>query len=81
MNECRRIYGQREDLALMGTQEAALNNADALVVVTEWQQFHSPDLDVIKASLSNSVNFDGRNLYNPEAMKKDGFDYYSIGRC
>jgi len=80
MNECQRIYGSRDDLTLMGTKEAALQNADALIVVTEWQQFKAPDFDVIKAELSAPVIFDGRNQYDPSRLGKKGFTYYSIGR-
>ncbi len=80
MRECQRIYGQRSDLALMGTAEAALRNADALVTVTEWPQFRSPDFDLIKQSLREPVIFDGRNMYNPDRLKARNFTYYSIGR-
>jgi UDPglucose 6-dehydrogenase len=80
MEECQRIYGQREDLSLVGTQEAALKGADALVVCTEWQHFRAPDFDVIKDSLTFPVIFDGRNLYNPERMEEKNIDYYAIGR-
>jgi UDPglucose 6-dehydrogenase len=80
MNECQRIYGQREDLTLMGTAEAALKNADALVTVTEWQQFRAPDFDLIKKSLSSPVIFDGRNMYDPKRLADRGIKYYSIGR-
>ena len=80
MNECQRIYGSRDDLTLMGTKEAALKNADALIVVTEWQQFRAPDFDLIKDELSTPVIFDGRNLYEPSRLNKKGFTYYSIGR-
>ncbi len=58
----------------------ALNNADALLIVTEWQLFRSPDFKLIKEKLNNPVIFDGRNLYDTENMKERGFDYYSIGR-
>jgi len=80
MNECQRIYGQREDLTLMGTAEAALKNADALVTVTEWQQFRAPDFDLIKKSLSSPVIFDGRNMYDPKRLDDRGIKYYSMGR-
>ena len=80
MNECQRIYGQRDDLTLMGTAEATLKNADALITVTEWTQFRAPDFDLLKSSLKNPVIFDGRNLYNPKRLAKNGFTYYSIGR-
>ncbi|MBL7003969.1 MAG: UDP-glucose/GDP-mannose dehydrogenase family protein, partial [Gammaproteobacteria bacterium] len=80
MNECQRIYGQRDDLSLMGTAEATLKNADALITVTEWTQFRAPDFDLLKSSLKNPVIFDGRNLYSPKRLAKNGFTYYSIGR-
>lgn len=79
-SECERIYGKREDLLLVDNKEAALNNADALVVCTEWQQFKAPDFDAIKETLKNPVIFDGRNLYSPERLQEKGIDYYAIGR-
>lgn len=80
MDETQRIYGYREDLKLMGTKEAALQGADALVICTEWQNFRVPDFDAIKNSLKQPVIFDGRNLYDPERLSKRGFVYYAIGR-
>jgi len=80
MEETQRICGNRKDLALMGTKEAALTGADALVICTEWQAFRAPDFDFVKESLTNSVVFDGRNMFDPERMEKKGFDYYCIGR-
>jgi UDPglucose 6-dehydrogenase len=80
MNEAQRFYGTRSDLNLMGTKEAALNGADALVVCTEWNAFKAPDLDVLQASLKHSVIFDGRNLYDPELLEARGIAYYGIGR-
>jgi UDPglucose 6-dehydrogenase len=80
MSECQRIYGQRDDLTLMGTAEAALKNTDALVTITEWQQFRAPDFDFIKQSLSSPVIFDGRNMYDPKRLAARGIQYYSIGR-
>ncbi len=80
MNETQRIYGNRDDLMLCGTKEAALKSADALVIVTEWQAFRAPDFDLIKNMLSEAVIFDGRNMYDPNRMRKKGFIYYSIGR-
>ena len=65
---------------LLGTAEAALHNADALVTVTEWQQFRAPDFNQIKKSLNNPVIFDGRNLYSPKRLQDMGIAYYSIGR-
>ncbi|MBH0052317.1 MULTISPECIES: UDP-glucose dehydrogenase family protein [unclassified Pseudoalteromonas] len=80
MEETQRIYGSRADLSLMGTKESALNNADALVICTEWQNFRAPDFDLIKSQLNESVVFDGRNLFEPERMDKKSIKYYSIGR-
>ncbi|MGC7860574.1 UDP-glucose dehydrogenase family protein [Vibrio anguillarum] len=62
MEETQRIYGSREDLMLMGTKEAALTNADALIICTEWQSFKAPDFVKIKEQLKQAVLFDGRNL-------------------
>lgn len=80
MHEVRRIYGQRDDLKIMDTKEAALQGADALVICTEWQSFRAPNFDVIKGALKKPVIFDGRNLFDPERLKKRGFVYYAIGR-
>jgi UDPglucose 6-dehydrogenase len=80
MNETQRIYGNRNDLVLMGTKEAALNSADVLVICTEWQAFRAPDFELIKRALSFPVIFDGRNLYEPSLMRDYGIDYYAIGR-
>ena len=80
MHEARRLYGERDELRLCNKPVEALEGADALVVVTEWNVFRSPDFEVIKAALKNPVVFDGRNLYDPAAMGKLGFCYYPIGR-
>ncbi|WP_313433353.1 UDP-glucose/GDP-mannose dehydrogenase family protein [Atlantibacter hermannii] len=80
MDETQRIYGHRDDLRLMGTKEAALQGADALVICTEWQAFRAPDFDLIKKALKQPVIFDGRNLYDPIRLNKRGFVYYAIGR-
>ncbi|MGB0496026.1 MAG: UDP-glucose dehydrogenase family protein [Kangiellaceae bacterium] len=80
MEECQRIYGNREDLSLMGTKESALNSADALVICTEWSQFRAPDFSLIKSSISEPLIVDGRNLFDPVDMKDKGFSYYAIGR-
>ncbi|MCG7911355.1 MAG: UDP-glucose/GDP-mannose dehydrogenase family protein [Candidatus Thiodiazotropha taylori] len=80
MEECRRIYGERDDLVYCDNQEGTLESADALIVVTEWQVFRSPDFEHIKQVLSAPVVFDGRNIYDPLRMKESGFSYYAIGR-
>ena len=80
MEECQRIYGQREDLILCGTKEAAVQQADALVICTEWNQFRAPDFELIGRSLNNKVIIDGRNLFEPQTLIDKGFSYYGIGR-
>ncbi len=80
MNEARRLYGERRDLQLCASPEEALTGADALVVVTEWNIFRSPDFDKMKTLLSNPLIFDGRNLYDPGYLARAGFLYYGIGR-
>jgi len=80
MEECQRIYGQRDELRLSGTKEEALKGADALVLVTEWQQFKIADEQTIKELLNKPLIFDGRNQYIPKTMQLNGIKYYSIGR-
>jgi UDPglucose 6-dehydrogenase len=80
MEEAARLYGERSDLSLCDSPEAALNGTNGLIIVTEWNVFRSPDFEVIKASLSHPVIFDGRNLYDPARVKALGFDYFGIGR-
>ena len=80
MEECRRIYGEREGLTLCQSPEEALDGADGLAILTEWNLFRSPDFDDIKARLSQPVIFDGRNLYDPEQLAAAGFNYYAVGR-
>ena len=80
MPECERIYGKRADLTLCKTGPDALTGADALAIVTEWREFRSPDFPFIRATLKSPVIFDGRNLYDPAHMVRDGFSYYAIGR-
>ena len=79
-DETARIYGARSDMALCESADEALQGADALVVVTEWNMFRSPDFDQVRNTLSSPVIFDGRNLYDPDFLVKQGFTYYSIGR-
>jgi UDPglucose 6-dehydrogenase len=80
MPECKRIYGERADLVLCKTSPEAVQGADALAIVTEWQEFRSPDFDYIKTALRTSVIFDGRNLYDPAHMARAGFGYHAVGR-
>ncbi|MBC7982630.1 MAG: UDP-glucose 6-dehydrogenase, partial [Candidatus Obscuribacterales bacterium] len=80
MHEAKRIYADRSDLVLASSAEDALEGADALAIVTEWQEFRSPDFDTLRAKLKHSVIFDGRNLYDPSLLRQFGFTYYGIGR-
>ena len=80
IDEAKRIYGKREDLHFADSPMAALEDADALLIVTEWKAFRSPDFDAMKSRLKNPLVFDGRNLYEPQMMKELGFEYFPIGR-
>jgi UDPglucose 6-dehydrogenase len=80
MEETQRIYGDRDDLRLCGTKEAALKGADALMIVTEWQAFKAPDFNAIKQQLKQPLIFDGRNLFDPGSVLRKGIEYISIGR-
>lgn len=79
LTTARNIWGDRESLHLKTTQEATLDEADALVICTEWRQFKSPDWELLRSSLSERVIFDGRNIYDPDRVKSEGFTYYGIG--
>ena len=88
IDEARRVFaldlGEASDalarLHFVDTQDAAVIAADALVIVTEWKEFRSPDFTRLKAELKAPVIFDGRNLYEPDAMAELGIDYHAIGR-
>ena len=80
MIEARRIFGERADLLLATSADEALQGADALVVVTEWKQFRSPDFARIKRELADKVIFDGRNLYPPADVEAQDLAYWGIGR-
>jgi UDPglucose 6-dehydrogenase len=71
-------YGDRVEFS--DSAYGALQGADALVVVTEWNEFRKPDLALVKSLLRQPVVFDGRNVYDPEKMKGKGFLYHSVGR-
>jgi len=79
-DEAQRIYGDKGGLTICEDTSATLENADALIVVTEWRLFRSPDFKLIKDKLNNAVIFDGRNIYNPETVEKHGIEYFGIGR-
>ena len=80
MHEAQRLYGNLNGLIYSATQAEALVDADALVIVTEWKQFRSPDFDALNQQLKDQVIFDGRNMYEPQIVKQYGLQYYAIGR-
>jgi len=81
-DEARRIFGDRvgKEITLFNKRYDALNNADALIIMTEWNEFREPDFYLVKDMLKSAAIFDGRNIYNPERMQKFEIDYFSIGR-
>jgi UDPglucose 6-dehydrogenase len=79
-HETRRLYGERPDFTIAKSAMGALQGADVLAIVTEWQEFRSPDFETIKATLKQPVIFDGRNLYDPTFVERFGVTYYGIGR-
>ena len=80
MDEARRVFADVPQLDFAATPTEALEGADALVIVTEWKAFRSPDFDRMRAALREPVVFDGRNLFDPEQMQELGFAYFPIGR-
>ena len=78
--EVERIYGKRDDLALVSDPYDALDGADAMIVVTEWKVFRSPDLDTMMSRMKTPIIFDGRNIFQPASVRKAGFEYFGIGR-
>jgi UDPglucose 6-dehydrogenase len=81
MHEARRMHGERPDFILVDDPMAALEGADALLVLTEWKVFRSPNFDAMKAALKQPLVFDGRNLFEPLKMRELGFEYFPIGRA
>ena len=80
MDEARHIYGEDKRIRFASSPEDALNDANALVIVTEWKEFRSPDFDHIKVTLRHPVIYDGRNLYEPATVRAAGLEYHGIGR-
>ena len=74
------LYSGNGRVAIANSAESALDGAEALAIVTEWQEFRSPDFDAIKSSLKTPAIFDGRNLYDPASMRAMGFEYFAVGR-
>nr|WP_315496533.1 UDP-glucose/GDP-mannose dehydrogenase family protein [uncultured Rhodoferax sp.] len=80
MKEAQHCFPNEARLTYADSQTAALEGADALIIVTEWREFRSPDFDTIKAKLKQPVIFDGRNLYDPKLVRSMGIEYQAIGR-
>lgn len=80
MDETKRLFASEPGLKLANSSMSALEGADALIVVTEWKMFRSPDFSEIRRKLRNAVIFDGRNIYDPDSIRTEGFEYFSIGR-
>jgi UDPglucose 6-dehydrogenase len=79
MNNVKALYGDK--IAFAKSQYGALANADALIIATEWNEFRTPDFDVVSSMLKNKVVFDGRNLFELDQMKELGYYYNSVGRA
>ena len=81
MDEARRVMPGQPGVDYARSASEALHGADALVIVTEWKEFRSPDFDAIRGSLREPVVFDGRNLFEPSLMQSLGIEYHAIGRA
>jgi UDPglucose 6-dehydrogenase len=80
MSEASRVLASTQGVSFCERAEHALADSDALIIVTEWKEFRTPDFDRIKSDLKNPVVFDGRNLYEPDLMKTLGIEHHAIGR-
>ena len=80
LGEARKLYRGNKAVRLCASGEEAARGADALVIVTEWNEFRSPDFPRLKKLLKRPVIFDGRNLYDPEMVAGYGFEYFPVGR-
>ena len=80
MPEAQRIFGDEPRLRYTEQAMPALEGADALIIVTEWKEFRSADMDTIKQKLKAPLIFDGRNLYDPQLIRSQGVEYFAIGR-
>lgn len=79
-SEAARVLGERAELRYATRAMSALEGADALVIVTEWKEFRSPDLSEVKRLLRSPIVFDGRNILVPDLVREAGFEYWGIGR-
>ena len=80
LSDAKLLYGTRNDLLYCTSPLLCLQGADALFIVTEWQEFQTIELNEIKERLREAIVFDGRNIYDPMAMREEGFKYYATGR-
>jgi UDPglucose 6-dehydrogenase len=80
MDEARRVFGDLPHLSYAASPLEALSGADALVVITEWKEFRSPDFVELKRRLQRGLVFDGRNLFDPDLVRAAGLEYFGIGR-
>jgi UDPglucose 6-dehydrogenase len=80
MHEAKRVFGEQDGVGYASSPLAALADADALVIITEWKEFRSPDFDAVKTALKAPLIFDGRYLYDPAFVRAQGFEYFPIGR-
>ncbi len=80
MDEARKIYDGDKSIAFAASAMEAVQGADALVIMTEWKAFRSPDFDALGKALKSKVIFDGRNLYEPSVVRSHGIEYHPIGR-
>ena len=78
--EARQLFSDEKRVEIVDSALGAVEGADALAIVTEWQEFRSPDFPAIRAALKTPVIFDGRNLYDPQAVRAQGIEYFPIGR-
>ena len=81
MHEAERVFGKLDGVSYAPNPHAALTGADALVIITEWKEFRSPDFEAVREALVSPLIFDGRNLYDPEFVRSQGFEYFPIGRA
>ncbi|MBK9605507.1 MAG: UDP-glucose/GDP-mannose dehydrogenase family protein [Betaproteobacteria bacterium] len=80
MHEAQRVLAHHPGVTFAAAPLVAVQGADALVIVTEWKEFRSPDFDAVRAALNAPLIFDGRNLYDPAFVRAQGFEYFPIGR-
>ena len=79
-HEARKLFAKSGNVTIVDSAIDALEGADALAIVTEWQEFRSPDFAAIRQKLKTPAIFDGRNLYDPAAVRAQGLEYFPIGR-